>query len=160
MDGESFWRVNRPINFEQRDITGPPGEPTGPPFPRGGRDQARLGQLRQDPPDEAGASVHTSGNGGRVDFLTRCPTQASHDVGCNRELGVASHIVTIIITEFGESSMKLFCGDELAAPLMRSIEAVLRQRHVRTHDLGGGISSTIEMADTVCEVLESEVVKA
>lgn len=56
--------------------------------------------------------------------------------------------------------MKLFCGDELAAPLMRSIEAVLRQRHVRTHDLGGGISSTIEMADTVCEVLESEVVKA
>jgi isocitrate/isopropylmalate dehydrogenase len=49
--------------------------------------------------------------------------------------------------------------DELAALLMRSIEAVLRQGHVRTHDLGGG-SSTIEMTDVVSEVLESEVVKA
>jgi isocitrate/isopropylmalate dehydrogenase len=47
----------------------------------------------------------------------------------------------------------------LAALLMQSIEAVLRPRPVRTRDLGGS-SSTIEMTDAVCEVLESEVVKA
>ena len=99
MDGERWWRVNGPINFEQRNITGPPGEPTGAPLPRRGRDQAGLGQLGQDPADEAGASVHTSGNGSRVDFLARCLTQTSHDVGCNRELGVGRHIVTVIITE-------------------------------------------------------------
>jgi len=99
MDREGFWRVNGPINLEQRDITGPPGEPTGAPFPRGGLDQVGLGQLGQDPADEAGASVHTSGNGSRVDFLARGLTQASHDVGRNRELGVGCHIVTVIITE-------------------------------------------------------------
>jgi tartrate dehydrogenase/decarboxylase/D-malate dehydrogenase len=52
--------------------------------------------------------------------------------------------------------MPEFLGeDELAARLMQSIEAVLRQRHVRTRDFGGS-SSTIEMTDAVCEVLESE----
>jgi hypothetical protein len=158
MDCESFWRANGLINLEQRDVTGPPGEPTGSPFPRGGRDQACLGQLGQDPADEAGTSVHTSGNVSRANFPTPCLTQASHDVGCNRELCVGRHIVTIIITEYDRSSVKIFCEDELSFLLIRSTEAVLRQRNIRTHDLGGG-SSTIEITDTVCELLESELVK-
>jgi hypothetical protein len=33
MDREGLGRANGPINIEQRDITGPPGEPTGAPFP-------------------------------------------------------------------------------------------------------------------------------
>jgi tartrate dehydrogenase/decarboxylase/D-malate dehydrogenase len=49
-----------------------------------------------------------------------------------------------------------FLGErELATRLMQSIEAVLCQRHVRTRDLGGS-SSTIEMTDAVCEVLEQD----
>ena len=107
MDREGLGRANGPINLEQRDITGPPGEPTGAPFPRGGLDQVGLGQLGQDPADEAGASVHTSGNGSRVDFLTRCMTQARHDVGRNRELGVSCHNVTVIITELRPSQAAL-----------------------------------------------------
>ena len=63
MDGEGFGRVNGVINLEQRDIAGAPGEPTGAPFAGGGLDQAGLGQPGQDAADEAGASVHTSGNG-------------------------------------------------------------------------------------------------
>ena len=94
MDREGFWRANGQINLEQRDITGPPGEPTGAPFSRGGLDQVGLGQLGQDPADEAGASVDTSGDGSRVDFPPSCMTQASHDVGSDRELGVGCHIVT------------------------------------------------------------------
>jgi hypothetical protein len=44
MDREGLWRADGPINLEQRDITGPPGEPTGTPFPRGGLNQVGLGQ--------------------------------------------------------------------------------------------------------------------
>ena len=49
--------------------------------------------------------------------------------------------------------LEFLCEDELATRLMQSIEAVLRQQHVRTRDLGGS-SSTIEVTDAVCEVLE------
>ena len=99
MDREGLGRANGPINIEQRDITGPPGEPTGSPFPGGGLDQVGFGQLGQGPADEAGARVHTSGDGSRADLLTRCMTQARHDVSRNRELGVGRHIVTMIITQ-------------------------------------------------------------
>jgi hypothetical protein len=103
MDREGFGRANGPINLKQRDITGPPGEPTGTPFSRGGLNQLGLGQLGHDPSDEAGARVHASGDGRRVDLLTLGMAQASHDVGRDRELDVGRHTVTVIITEWRAS---------------------------------------------------------
>ena len=36
MDRERFWRIDRPINLEQRDLPSRPGQPTGTTF-AGGR---------------------------------------------------------------------------------------------------------------------------
>jgi hypothetical protein len=107
MDREGFGRANGPVNLKQRDITGPPGEPTGTPFSRGGHNQLGLGQLGHDPPDEAGASIHTYGDSSGVGFLTLGVTQASHDVGRDRELDVGRHIVTVKVTELRPSQARL-----------------------------------------------------
>ena len=67
--------------------------------------------------------------------------------GKNQANPIASIWSTQLMLEFlGEA--------ELATRLMQSIEAVVRQQHVRTRDLGGA-SSTSEMTEAVCEALEA-----